>query len=97
MRRGAEVERFYAGIRANWINDEPPTDSMIGRWFMQVYPISDLATWERLRDGIARDAGFAVDGLTHAEGPDVNQYQDDGSHADVPPDANMPVAVGRSC
>jgi hypothetical protein len=63
-----EVERFYAGIRANWINDEPPTDRMIWRWFLQVNPISRLETWQRLRDGIAA-LGIPVDGLVHTSGP----------------------------
>ncbi|HBK05887.1 MAG TPA: hypothetical protein DDZ81_08470 [Acetobacteraceae bacterium] len=63
-----EVERFYSGVRANWINDEPPTEQMIGRWFMQVYPISRLETWQRLRDGIAA-LGIPVEGLVHTGAP----------------------------
>jgi hypothetical protein len=57
-----EVERFYAGVRANWLADEPPTDRMIGRWFMQIYPISQPEVWQRLRDGVAA-VGIVVDGL----------------------------------
>ena len=71
--RGAEarreVERFYQGVRANWINDEPATDSMIARWFLQAYPLRRLETWQRLRDGLAA-AGFDVDGLVHTGAPD---------------------------
>jgi DNA-binding SARP family transcriptional activator/TolB-like protein len=72
--RGAEarreVERFYQGVRANWINDEPATDSMIARWFLQAYPLRRLETWQRLRDGLAA-AGFDVDGLVHTGAPDA--------------------------
>jgi len=58
----AEVERFYAGVRANWLADEAPTDRMIGHWFMQVYPISRPEVWQRLRDGVAA-VGIVVDGV----------------------------------
>jgi DNA-binding SARP family transcriptional activator/TolB-like protein len=59
-----EVERFYDGIRANWINDEPATDRMVGRWFLQLYPFSRTDTWERLRDGLTA-AGVPLDDLRH--------------------------------
>jgi DNA-binding SARP family transcriptional activator/TolB-like protein len=65
-----EIERFYAGIRANWINDEPATDHMIGRWFLQLYPISQLEAWERLRDGLAL-LGMPVEGIAHTGAPDA--------------------------
>jgi len=65
-----EAERFNEGVRANWINNELATDHMIVRWFLQSYPLRLQATWQRLRDGLAA-AGFAVDGLTHAEGSDT--------------------------
>jgi DNA-binding SARP family transcriptional activator/TolB-like protein len=61
----AELDRFYAGVRENWLNEEPPTDRMIARWFLQVYPISRPEVWARLRDGIAA-LGVPVDGLTHS-------------------------------
>lgn len=64
-----EVQRFYAGVRANWINDEPPTDRMIGRWFLQLYPFSRQETWARLRDGLAA-LGVPVQGLVHTGAPD---------------------------
>jgi tetratricopeptide (TPR) repeat protein len=63
-----DVERFYEGVRANWINDDAPTDRMIGGWFMQVYPISRPDTWQLLRDGIAA-LGIPVDGLAHTGAP----------------------------
>jgi DNA-binding SARP family transcriptional activator/TolB-like protein len=65
-----EVERFYHGVRANWINDEPATDRMIGRWFLQLYPFSRTETWERLRDGLAA-LGIPVDGVAHTVAPDA--------------------------
>jgi DNA-binding SARP family transcriptional activator/TolB-like protein len=58
------LETFYDGVRANWINDEAPTDRMISRWFLQVYPISNLETWQRLRDGMTA-LGMPVEGLVH--------------------------------
>jgi DNA-binding SARP family transcriptional activator/TolB-like protein len=64
-----EVERFHESVRANWINNEPATDQIICQWFLQSYPLRLRSTWQRLRDGLAT-AGFAVDGLTHAEGLD---------------------------
>jgi TolB-like protein len=65
-----EAERFKEAARANWINDEPASDDMIARWFLQSYPLRLRSTWQRLRDGLAA-AGFAVDGLSHAEGHDT--------------------------
>jgi DNA-binding SARP family transcriptional activator/TolB-like protein len=65
-----EIAQFYEGIRANWINDEPATDRMIGRWFLQVFPISRLELWARLRDGLAL-LGMPVDGLVHTGAPDA--------------------------
>ena len=65
-----EVGRFHESVRANWINNEPATDQMIARWFLQSYPLRLPATWQRLRDGLAA-AGCAVDGLTHAEWPET--------------------------
>jgi hypothetical protein len=58
-----EVQRFFAGARETWVGDQEPTDAMIGRWFMQVYPIGDRAVWQRLRDGVAA-VGIPVAGLT---------------------------------
>ena len=72
------MQRFYAGIRANWLAEEPPTDRMIGRWFMQVYPINHRETWERLRDGVAA-IGIPVEDLTYDGTPimrDEDQVSD---------------------
>jgi DNA-binding SARP family transcriptional activator/TolB-like protein len=59
-----DAQRFLEGIRANWINDEPATDRVIARWFLQVFPISRPEPWARLRDGLQR-LGLPVDGLNH--------------------------------
>jgi tetratricopeptide (TPR) repeat protein len=56
-----DVQRFYSGIRANWISEEAPTERAIGAWFLHVYPISRPEIWQRLRDGVAA-VGIAVDG-----------------------------------
>jgi DNA-binding SARP family transcriptional activator/TolB-like protein len=58
-----EVVRFHETARANWVNDEAPTDEMIARWLLQAYPISRRETWERVRDGLAA-AGIAVESVT---------------------------------
>jgi tetratricopeptide (TPR) repeat protein len=58
-----DVQRFYNGVRANWISEEPPTERAIASWFLHVYPISRSDTWQRLRDGVA-DAGIIVDGVS---------------------------------
>ena len=61
-----EAERFYDVARANWVNDEAPTDQMITRWLLQIFPISNRETWERLRDSF-RAAGIHVEGLAFSE------------------------------
>ncbi|MDR3530745.1 MAG: BTAD domain-containing putative transcriptional regulator [Rhodopila sp.] len=63
-----DLERFCEGVRANWISEEPPTDEMIWRWFLQVYPISRPELWKRLRDGVAA-LGMPVQGLIHSGAP----------------------------
>jgi DNA-binding SARP family transcriptional activator/TolB-like protein len=65
-----DVERFLEGIRANWINDEPATDHMIARWFLQLYPISRSDIWARLRDGLAL-LELPVESLFHTGAPDT--------------------------
>lgn len=57
-----ELQRFYASARANWIGDEIPSDELIGRWLLQVYPISRPETWRRLRDALA-SVGMPVGSL----------------------------------
>jgi DNA-binding SARP family transcriptional activator/TolB-like protein len=65
-----DVQRFYSGIRANWISEEPPTERAIGAWFLHVYPISRPELWQRLRDGIAA-VGIDVNGVVHTGAPDT--------------------------
>jgi tetratricopeptide (TPR) repeat protein len=63
-----DMQRFYEGVRGNWINDEVPTDQMIARWFLQAHPISRRATWQRLRDGLAA-IGVPVEGVVFTGTP----------------------------
>jgi DNA-binding SARP family transcriptional activator/TolB-like protein len=59
-----ELERFYGVVRSRWSVEEPPTPVAITRWFLQLFPIAQPESWERLRDGMA-GAGAPVDGLFH--------------------------------
>jgi DNA-binding SARP family transcriptional activator/TolB-like protein len=59
-----DLERFYTNVRAAWMGDAAPTDELIAKWLLHLYPISSLAMWERLRDGMAL-AGLPVAGLTY--------------------------------
>ncbi len=59
-----DVARFYANVRTAWTGNEPPTDAMIGKWMMHLYPISRFEVWQRLRDGMAR-AGIPVTDLVY--------------------------------
>ncbi len=60
----AELERFYNVVRSRWSTEEPPTPAAMTRWFLQLFPIANVESWERLRAGIA-GAGAPVDGLMH--------------------------------
>jgi DNA-binding SARP family transcriptional activator len=59
-----EVTRFLDLTRANWFGPSPPTDAMIGRWLLHIYPISDPEVWRRLHAGIT-SAGIPDGGMTH--------------------------------
>jgi tetratricopeptide (TPR) repeat protein len=59
-----ELARFYANVRAIWSGDSRPTEEMIGRWLLHLYPISRAEIWARLRDGMAA-AGIPMAGLVH--------------------------------
>ena len=48
----AEATRFLELTRANWFGPAPPTDAIIGRWLLHIYPISDPEVWRRLHDGV---------------------------------------------
>jgi TolB-like protein len=56
-----EVSGFFASLREAWIGDAQPTDEMIGKWLLALYPFSQEETWRRLRDGIAA-VGIPVTG-----------------------------------
>jgi DNA-binding SARP family transcriptional activator/tetratricopeptide (TPR) repeat protein len=64
----AELQRFYEGARANWIDDEKPADRTIARWFLQVHPIGRREIWQRLRDSLGA-VGMPVDGLVYTGEP----------------------------
>jgi hypothetical protein len=49
------------GIRRNWFGKLPPSDKNIVRWLLHLYPISHLADWQRLYDGL-KGAGLPVAG-----------------------------------
>lgn len=59
-----EVARFLELTRANWFGPSPPTDAMIGRWLLHIYPISDPAVWRRLHSSVTA-AGIPDGGMTH--------------------------------
>jgi DNA-binding SARP family transcriptional activator/TolB-like protein len=60
----AEAGRFLAAIRSFWFGSMQPTDEVIARWFLHLYPISERQVWDRLRTGIA-GAGVPVSGIEH--------------------------------
>jgi len=55
----AEARRFLDLIRQHWTGPTPATDEAIAEWLLQCFPIRDLATWRRLRDGL-RGAGVPI-------------------------------------
>jgi DNA-binding SARP family transcriptional activator/TolB-like protein len=59
-----EATRFLELTRTNWFGPSPPTDAMIGRWLLHIYPISDPEVWRRLHAGITA-AGIPDGGMTH--------------------------------
>ncbi len=62
----AEGQRFLARIRTNWFGEAEPTDEMIVRWLLHLYPIARPTDWARLRDGL-RDASLPVGQMEHGE------------------------------
>lgn len=46
------AQRFLANIRDAWRGDKQPTDETIVRWLLHLYPISERAVWESLRDAL---------------------------------------------
>lgn len=59
-----DVARFYANVRAAWSGNRPPTNELIGKWLLHIYPFSPEEVWQRMRDGFAL-AGIPVAGLTY--------------------------------
>jgi tetratricopeptide (TPR) repeat protein len=59
-----ELNRFFAVVRDRWCVTESATPAAMTRWFLQLFPIAEPESWERLRDGIA-GAGAPVGGLAY--------------------------------
>lgn len=59
-----EAARFLELTRANWFGPSPPTDAMIGRWLLHIYPMGDAAVWQRIHAGVTA-AGISDGGMTH--------------------------------
>jgi DNA-binding SARP family transcriptional activator/TolB-like protein len=59
-----EAARFLELTRANWFGPSPPTDEMIGRWLLHIYPMGDPAVWQRLHAGVTA-AGIPDGGMIH--------------------------------
>lgn len=60
----AELERFFAVVRARWSVQEAATPAAMARWLLHLFPIARPESWERLRAGLA-GAGAPTDGLSH--------------------------------
>lgn len=58
------LKRFFDLTRQRWASSEEPTDRVITRWLLHMFPIRRRDDWERLRDGLA-GAGAPVVGLRH--------------------------------
>lgn len=69
---GQEIEaqaqriRLEARVRERWVGPSPPSRAEIARWIGNCFPISDPATWERLRDGLSRAGMDLPDDLAPA-------------------------------
>lgn len=59
-----EAARFLELTRANWFGPSPPTDAMIGRWLLHIYPMGNPAVWQRIHAGVTA-AGIPDGGMTH--------------------------------
>jgi hypothetical protein len=60
----AELERFFAVVRARWSMQETATPAAMTRWLLHLFPIAKSESWDRLRAGLA-GAGAPTDGLFH--------------------------------
>lgn len=59
-----EAARFLELTRANWFGPSPPTDAMIGRWLLHIYPMGNKAAWQRIHEGVTA-AGIPDGDMTH--------------------------------
>ena len=55
---------YFSQVREAWRGTEPPTESLMGKWLLHLYPISTLENWERLHQGVV-GAGIPDAGLCH--------------------------------
>lgn len=62
----AAADRFRRMIGASWFGTQPPTDALMTRWLLHLYPIRRAEDWERLRAGVA-GAGLPTEGLAHGD------------------------------
>jgi tetratricopeptide (TPR) repeat protein len=48
------LERFYADVRKQWHGKPNPTDDMLRKWFVEIFPIKRAEDRQLLADGMAR-------------------------------------------
>ncbi|HET6185118.1 MAG TPA: BTAD domain-containing putative transcriptional regulator [Acetobacteraceae bacterium] len=60
----ADAARFIVLARGAWCSAETPTDEAITRWLLHLYPISNRADWEHLREGLS-GAGLPAGGARY--------------------------------
>lgn len=64
-RAAQELKRFYAMVTQRWCGSSQPTEEVMARWFLHLFPMRRAEDWEHLREGLA-GAGAPVTGLTPA-------------------------------
>ncbi len=53
----ADLHSIIESVRASWKSDEVPTDPVIIRWLLHIFPMTSSNDWERLRLGLATAGG----------------------------------------